>query len=192
MGTKIQIQFNPEWVAYQMLRYGKTMPQSLSCIYIHAVFSTKNRSPFLTDTVFRAELHAYLGGISKKLDCQPVAVGGIEDHVHILFRLSRTITIADWMKEVKRVSSMFAKTRIAEFSWQGGYGAFSVDIASLDRIAAYVRNQAQHHQKLTFQDELRQLITEHGIDWDETGTRSTFGNDATLLGLDNVAARFPT
>jgi REP element-mobilizing transposase RayT len=75
------------------------MPQSLSSVHIHLVFSTKGRQPFLKNEEIRKEMHAYLGGVSKKLDCFPVIVSGTEDHVHLLCRLARTITQADWVKE---------------------------------------------------------------------------------------------
>jgi len=104
------------------------MSQSLSCVHIHLVFSTKDRVPFLRDPVLRAETQAYLGGISKKLDCPPAIVGGTEDHVHLLCRLGRMISQADWVKEVKRVSSVWIKQRdpaIMNFAWQAGYGTFS-------------------------------------------------------------------
>ena len=76
------------------------MPQSLSAVYIHLVFSTKERRPFLRDKTTRDALHAYLGGISKQLECPPVRIGGAEDHVHVLARLGRMITQADWVKEL--------------------------------------------------------------------------------------------
>ncbi|MFI5386862.1 MAG: transposase [Fimbriimonadales bacterium] len=89
------------------------------------------------------------------------------DHVHALARLSRTLSTSEWIKEVKRVSSGMAKPFLPGFAWQGGYAVFSVDKTSLDRIASYVRNQEEHHQKFSFQDELRKLMVEHGIEWDE-------------------------
>jgi putative transposase len=82
------------------------MPQSLSAFYVHLVFSTKERQPFLRDRDTRESLHAYLGGISKTLVCPPIIVGGIEDHVHLLARFGRTITQAEWVKELKRVSNL--------------------------------------------------------------------------------------
>lgn len=87
------------------------MPQSLSCVSLHLVFSTKNRQPFLRDPILRQEMHAYLGRTSKTLECPPLIVGGVEDHVHLLGRMSRTITQADWVKELKRVSSIWIKQR---------------------------------------------------------------------------------
>lgn len=82
-------------------------------------------------------------------------------------RLARTIAFADYIKEIKRVSSIFAKAHIQEFAWQGGYGAFSVDQTSIERVTRYIRTQEEHHRKVSFQDELRQLMTEHGLEWDE-------------------------
>src|SRR6266436_5897801 len=85
------------------------MPQSLSVVYIHLVYSTKNRQPFLRDPEARADLHSFLGGTSKKLDCAPIIVGGVEDHVHLLCRFGRSITQADWVKELKRISNLWLK-----------------------------------------------------------------------------------
>lgn len=85
------------------------VPQSLSALYVYAVFSTKNRDPYLLDIGLRKEVHAYLAAVTKNLGCPAVAIGGIEDHVHILVRFARTISVADWIKEVKRVLSHFAK-----------------------------------------------------------------------------------
>lgn len=146
------------------------MPQSLSCVYLHLVFSTKHRQPFLRDPILRQEMHSYLGGTSKTLNCPPLIVGGVEDHVHLLCRMSRTITQADWVKELKRVTSIWIKERdpdLSEFSWQGGYGAFSVSPSALDRTTNYIANQQQHHQKQSFQDEYRALLRKHSLEWDE-------------------------
>ncbi len=102
------------------------MPQSLSAVYIHLVFSTKHRLPLLRDEVLRKDLHSFLGGTSKTLGCPPILVGGVEDHVHLLARLGRTITQAEWVKELKRVSNLWLKTEcgLADFEWQGGYADF--------------------------------------------------------------------
>ena len=146
------------------------MPQSLSAVYIHLVFSTKERRPFLREQALRESLHAYLGSVSKQLECPPLLVGGVEDHVHLLCRFGRTITQADWVKELKRVSSIWIKQHdptSAAFAWQGGYGAFSVSTSALDRTREYIANQEQHHQKQTFQDEYRALLRKHGVEWDE-------------------------
>lgn len=92
------------------------MSQSLSIVYLHLVFSTKDRMPFLRDKPVREELHSYLGGISKQLDCSPIIVGGMEDHVHLLCRFGRTISQADWVKELKRVSNLWLKQKGKEYA----------------------------------------------------------------------------
>ncbi len=146
------------------------MPQSLSAVYIHLVFSTKERRPFLRDKVVRESLHAYLGAVSKRLECPPLKVGGVEDHVHLLCRFARTITQAEWVKEIKRVSNLWLKEQsrdYLDFQWQGGYADFSVSQSNLPEVSQYIAAQEQHHKKMSFQDELRALLRKHNIEWDE-------------------------
>ena len=145
------------------------MPQSLSAVYIHLVFSTKHRHPFLGDEDLRNDLHSFLGGTSKTLDCPPLQVGGVEDHVHLLARFGRTITQAEWVKELKRVSSLWLKEEggLVDFAWQGGYADFSVSQSNLEQVKRYIATQREHHRKLSFQDEVRGLLTKHKLDWDE-------------------------
>jgi REP element-mobilizing transposase RayT len=146
------------------------MPQSLSAVYIHVVFSTKHRQPWLRDRTLREDTHAMLGGISKKLECAPLQVGGVEDHVHLLGRFGRIVTVSDWVKELKRVSSLWLKERdrgLSRFMWQGGYAAFSVSASRLRQVSEYIREQEKHHLKMSFQDELRLLLRRHGLTWDE-------------------------
>ncbi|MFH0980219.1 MAG: transposase [Planctomycetota bacterium] len=146
------------------------MPQSLSAVYIHLDFSTKERRPFLRDKPTRDALHAYLGGISKQLECPPIRVGGVEDHVHILARLGRTIAQAEWVKELKRVSNLWLKEQgreYGDFQWQGGYADFSVSRSNLEQVTEYIARQEEHHRKMTFQDELRMLLNKHQIEFDE-------------------------
>lgn len=145
------------------------MPQSLSAVYIHLVFSTKHRQPFLRDEVLRTDLHAFLGGTSKTLQCPPLIVGGVEDHIHLLARFGRTITQADWVKELKRVSNLWLKEEggLTNFEWQAGYADFSVSQSNLDQVTSYIANQEEHHRKMSFQDEVRALLTKHEMEWDE-------------------------
>ncbi len=146
------------------------MPQSLSSVYLHLVFSTKELRPFLRDQAIRDEMHAFLGGISKKLDCPLILVGGVEDHLHILARHGRTITQADWVKELKRGSSLWIKERdskLSDFAWQAGYGVFSVSTSNVDAVTDYIARQEEHHRKSTFQDEFRAMLRKHQIEWDE-------------------------
>jgi REP element-mobilizing transposase RayT len=146
------------------------MPQSLSAVYLHLVFSTKDRCPFLRDKAVRDALHAYMGGVSKTLDCPPLIVGGVEDHVHLLCRFARTITQAEWVKELKRISNGWLKEQgrdYADFEWQGGYADFSVSQSNLEQVKQYIASQEEHHRKTTFQDELRSLLRKHEIEFDE-------------------------
>jgi REP element-mobilizing transposase RayT len=145
------------------------MPQSLSAVYIHLVFSTKNREPFLRDKQMRATLHAEIGGISKKLECPPIITGGMEDHIHLLARFGRTITQAEWVKELKRVSNLWLKEQfhLSAFEWQAGYADFSVSQSNLEQVKRYIVNQEEHHKKRSFQDEVRELLRRHRMEWDE-------------------------
>jgi len=138
-------------------------------VYIHLVFSTKERRPFLRDHQIRQSLHAYLGAISKQLGCAPIVTGGIEDHVHHLARFSRSITQAEWVKELKRVSNLWLRKehRLKQFEWQGGYADFSVSASNLEQVREYITNQANHHKTISFQHELRSLLQRYGVNYDE-------------------------
>ncbi|HEV2318154.1 MAG TPA: IS200/IS605 family transposase [Verrucomicrobiae bacterium] len=146
------------------------MPQSLAKILVHSVFSTKDRRPLLRDNILRAELHNYIGGILNQLNCQTVIVGGVEDHVHLLCALSRTSQASEMIKEVKRGSSLWLKAKamdLNDFAWQSGYGIFSVGFSQIGTVRKYIANQEQHHRKISFQDEFRQLLRRYEIDFDE-------------------------
>ena len=146
------------------------MPQSLARILVHTVFSTKDRRPLLRDTILRQELHHYLGGILKHLDCQAIIVGGVEDHVHLLASLSRTCAAAEMVKEVKRGSSLWAKEREAgmrDFGWQNGYGMFSIGASQIEEVRRYIAEQEHHHREVSFQDEFRLLLKRYDIAYDE-------------------------
>ena len=146
------------------------MAQALSAVYLHLVFSTKKRVAYLTDDQIHAEMCAYLGGVSNKLGVAPLLIGGTEDHIHALCRWGRSITMADWAKEMKRTSSIWVKKRVPElydFAWQSGYGVFSVSVSNIESVKTYIKDQKEHHKKLTFQEEYRLLLQKHGIEWDE-------------------------
>nr|VFJ53009.1 MAG: REP element-mobilizing transposase RayT [Candidatus Kentron sp. DK] len=146
------------------------MPQSLSSLHVHLIFSTKNRESFLDNAEIREETHAFLGGIAKKLGCPPIIVGGVADHVHLLYLSNRTVSLADCVKELKRVSSIWIKQRaptLTAFAWQSGYAAFSVSASNVDDVREYIAKQKEHHKKRGFQDEYRALLRKHGLAWDE-------------------------
>jgi REP element-mobilizing transposase RayT len=146
------------------------MAQSLSRLWTHLIFSTKDRSPFLGDKVLRTEMHAFLAQMLRKHDCETRIVGGVEDHVHALFALSRTYPIASVVKEIKRTSSSWVKEtphRLGNFYWQGGYAAFSVSQSNIQEVVTYIENQEEHHKRVTFQDEYRAFLKAYSIDYDE-------------------------
>lgn len=145
------------------------MPQSLSFVLIHVIFSTKNRDKLLVAPV-REELHAYLATVARNLGCEAYRVGGVEDHVHCAIRLSRTISIAELMEKLKTSSSQWLKEqspRLKKFRWQRGYGCFSVGPADLDALCLYIDNQEEHHKTRTFQEEFRMFLTKYGVEFDE-------------------------
>ena len=146
------------------------MPQSLVQIYVHIVFSTKDRMPFLKDTVFRGRVHAYLAGICNKQDCPAIIVGGVADHVHLLCRLGKQIDISSLIREIKRDSSSWVKEEeptLSVFFWQSGYGTFSVSSSHVDALKNYIRDQEEHHKTESFQDEFRRLCAKYGVPVDE-------------------------
>ena len=146
------------------------MPQSLAQIYLHVVFSTKGRAPFLNDDSLRADVHAYLAGICRNTDSPSIIVGGTSDHVHILCYLSKTQTVADLVREIKRESSKWIKVKASDlsaFHWQNGYGAFSISPSHIELVRNYIQNQREHHREESFQDEFRRLLKKYGMDCDE-------------------------
>lgn len=115
-------------------------------------------------------MHAYLGGIARTLECVPLRVGGVEDHVHLLLGQARTVCAADLVKELKRLSTEWMRKKGSrDFYWQAGYGIFSVSKSNLDAVADYVADQERHHhgKKVSFQDEYREMLRKHGVAWDE-------------------------
>ena len=146
------------------------MPQSLAQIYVHVVFSTKGRHPWLEDRKIRELVHNHLGSACNTLGCPILQVGGVADHVHILCRLGRTASVATLVQELKRDSSQWAKQqgpKLSDFYWQAGYGAFSISPGHVEAIRHYIEIQEEHHLRETFQDEFRRLLKKYGLEWDE-------------------------
>ena len=141
------------------------MPQSLSCLLVHVVFSTKDRHPWL-DADIRRELFPYLATVVRNSGCECYRVGGVADHVHLAIRLTRTEAIADVVKLVKSSSSQWLKVKVPGFAWQGGYGAFSLSIADLENLQSYIDNQEVHHQKFSFKEEFEEILREHKVEFD--------------------------
>ena len=144
------------------------MPQSLSSVLVHLIFSTKNRWPFITPEIEK-ELHPYMALIFKALKAPSLTIGGFDDHVHILFSLARTINIAELVEEVKTDSSKWIKTKVVtfrKFQWQRGYGAFSIGQSQVPALKRYIVRQRIHHQRVMFQDEYRKFLESYGINYD--------------------------
>jgi REP element-mobilizing transposase RayT len=145
------------------------MPQSLARLHIHLIFSTKNRDAFIVDSI-RESLHGYMATVLQNLGCAPVLINSVEDHIHLLFDLARTVTVSQVVEDVKKSSSKWIKTEGAMFSTfasQSGYGAFAVSESNLDTVRNYIANQQEHHRKKTFQKEYREFLQRHRIVFDE-------------------------
>jgi putative transposase len=145
------------------------VPQSLATLYVHAVYSTKHRQPLLLDA-WREELFTVLGGIANTIGCQSLLVGGVADHVHHLFKLGRTISLADAVGRMKTNSSLWVnQTRglPVRFQWQGGCAAFGVGRTEVETVREYIRRQPEHHRGEAFQDEVRRWLTDFEMAWDE-------------------------
>ncbi len=145
------------------------MPQSLSKVYTHIIFSTKHRENLIDEHV-ENDLYNYIGGVCKDFECNPVQIGGHKNHVHILCLLSRKIAQMDLIQHIKQGSSKWIKTRgenYSNFYWQDGYGIFSVSPRSVDKVMEYIKNQHTHHEKLSFKDEYRRFLKRYKIDFDE-------------------------
>jgi putative transposase len=142
--------------------------QSLTHLLVHAIFSTKDRRPFLRSEEIRNEIYAYMAGTLRNFDCHPIKIGGIEDHVHVFSSLSKNIAFSDLIGRLKDASSKRPKEKgPSDFSWQNGYGAFSVSESNVESVTAYILNQAEHHKKFSYQDEIREIMKRHRVTFDE-------------------------
>lgn len=145
------------------------MPQSLANILVHLVFSTKERASMLDDA-WRDDLHGYIGGIVRRCGTDLLAANSVADHIHLLFPLPRTISVAALVKEIKTGATNWIQKRdprCVEFHWQAGYGIFSVSPGHKDAVIQYIARQPEHHRVVSFQDEYRQLLEKYAIQYDE-------------------------
>jgi putative transposase len=145
------------------------MPQSLSKIYLHLVFSTKNRERRV-DHGHRTGLHAYMAGILKGLECMPIEINTEPDHAHVLFLLGRTRTVSEVVGHLKKSSTDWLRGQhqaFRGFHWQTGYGCFSVSESSVTAVRNYIRDQQEHHKLRSFQDEYRELLQRYDVGFDE-------------------------
>jgi putative transposase len=145
------------------------MSQSLSKLFVHIVFSTKDRQPLIQPDVM-SDLYSYISGIVIGQNAHIHEIDGVEDHVHLLVTLPRTLALCDLLEETKKCSSKWIKTKgeaYKGFSWQKGYGAFSCDPSNCKSLRSYIRNQKEGHKKMTYQDEMRFLLKKYEIEYDE-------------------------
>ena len=154
--------FNP---GRSMENGGIRMPHSFTSIHVHCVFSTKNREPWIHHSL-RPTLYQIMGGIANKNKVKILAIGGIEDHIHILLSLSPVLSLSNVMQFLKAGSSHWIHETFPEsayFSWQEGYGAFSIGVSQIKKTKQYISNQEEHHRKVSFQDEINMFLEKHGI-----------------------------
>ena len=145
------------------------MAQSLSKVLLHVIFSTKKRTASIPKDL-AGDLHAYLAGACRALGSEAYRVGGTEDHVHIACTLPRTLTVSKLLEEIKKTSSAWFKghdPRCAGFSWQVGYGAFSLGESQLGALIRYIDTQAEHHRTRAFREELLDLLRKYRVEYDE-------------------------
>ncbi len=145
------------------------MASTLTNFLYHVVFSTKNREPLVT-TEARDQLYPYIGGIIRGERGVPISIGGTTDHVHILCKLSPSISFSNLMQKVKGNSSKWLGEQTwyrGAFSWQRGYAAFSVSQSSAEKVAAYIGRQEEHHRKMSFREELIEILKKHGVEYEE-------------------------
>lgn len=147
------------------------MSQSLATVYVHIIFSAKNRTQWPKDGDLRSELFAYMATVLKNdVDSPALIINGVENHVHVLCRLSRKFAIMDVLKAAKTESSKWIKKKgpgLKDFAWQGGCGIFSVSQSNVEEVKRYIANQEEHHKKMSFQEEFREICRRHGVEIDE-------------------------
>ena len=146
------------------------MSHSSNFVFTHTVFSTKNHFPFMENPLLRHELHVYIQAMLQKMGCKSITVGGAADHIHILYVLSKTVSIADMIMNVKRATSLWIKKRehsLLGFAWQGSYAIFPVDLLKIDIVRNYIEQQVRHHLGISFQDEVRAFYKHYGLKLDE-------------------------
>ena len=142
------------------------MPSTYLSLNTHIIFATKGRAPMIGDA-WRHELHGYIAGTVRGLGATSFATGGVSDHVHLLAGLKATHCVADFVRDVKRASSIWASERYDRFAWQVGYAALSIRASEIPVVSAYIGAQEEHHRTISSSDELRALLTEFGIPIDE-------------------------
>jgi REP element-mobilizing transposase RayT len=152
------------------LHRSENVPQSLAHILVHVIFSTKNRAPYLSTPQLREAMNGYMVGTLRNLNSPSIITNCVDDHLHCLCHMARTISVAKLVEEMKTSSSAWIKTQPggpSDFHWQNGYGAFSVSPSNVPQMKAYIANQEEHHRRVSFQEKFREFLRRHGVEWDE-------------------------
>jgi putative transposase len=145
------------------------MPGTYSQLLLHVVFSTKARTPWISDDIAE-RLYPYIGGIVRAERGVLYDIGGVEDHLHMFLRWRPDGSISDLMRTVKARSSKWvheAYPNLAAFAWQEGYSVFSVSKSQEEAVKKYIAGQAEHHKKEDFKSELLRILRAHGVEFDE-------------------------
>jgi len=145
------------------------MSQSLSKMYVHAMFHVKNNEVLIKPEDDK-ELYAYIGGLLGLSKSIPIAINGIEDHIHVLCIMSKNVTLAKLMEDIKGNSSRWIKTlgpHYRDFSWQGGYSGYSVSQSKVPTVKKYIERQKEHHKTQTSREEYIQFLKENEVDYNE-------------------------
>jgi putative transposase len=141
------------------------MSHTYSQNIIHIVFSTKERHRTISKTI-QPRLWAYTAGICQNLEIFVHAIGGMEDHIHLLLQIPPKLSLANAVMRIKANSSKWVDGLGRKFEWQQGYGAFSVSASNLETVKRYIRNQERHHRKMNFEEEFLALLRKHGVKFD--------------------------
>lgn len=145
------------------------MANTYTQIYIHYVFAVKHRKK-LIDPSWKNELYKYIGGVINNKKCKPIAVGGTSDHIHILVGMIPSISLSDFVRDVKRSSSLWINNHFSlchTFEWQNGFGAFSYNQSHIQKVIKYIENQEEHHKTETFRNEYITLLDSFSIPYDD-------------------------
>jgi REP element-mobilizing transposase RayT len=146
------------------------MSQSLSQLYVHIIFHVKDEN-ILIRSEEEPELYAYIGGVIKQNDSHPIKINGTENHLHVLSTMSKNISLAKFVEEIKKNSSRWIKNKsefYRYFAWQGGYAGYSVSQTKVDAVKKYIENQKEHHKTVTFKDEYTQFLKKYDVDFNES------------------------
>ncbi len=144
------------------------MSTTLTNLLVHVIFSTKGRNPLISNE-FRERLYAYIGGIIRNEGATPLAIGGTADHIHFAAKVKSNQALSDLARKIKANSSNWINKNDLtkeKFAWQNGYGGFSVSASQIEKVKFYIENQAVHHQKKSFKEELTEILTKHRVDFD--------------------------